>query len=142
MEVSDVRKRLKQTIERSKREAAERRARADTAAKAYEEFLEKVATPVFRLFATALKAEGHPFAVHSPAGGLRLASERSAEDYIELALDQSVDPPSAIARVSRARGHRVVSTEREIRAETPIERLSEEDVLNFLLGEIVALVAR
>ncbi len=142
MEVSDVRKRLKQTIERSKREAAERRARADTAAKAYEEFLEKVATPVFRLFATALKAEGHPFAVHSPAGGLRLASERSAEDYIELALDQSVDPPSAIARVSRARGHRVVSTEREIRAETPIDRLSEEDVLNFLLGEIVALVAR
>ncbi len=142
MEVSDVRKRLKQTIERSKREAVERRTRADAAAKAYEQFLEAIATPVFRLFATALKAEGHPFVVHSPAGGLRLASERSAEDYIELALDQSADPPSAIARVSRARGHRVVSTEREIRAATAIERLSEEDVLSFLLSEIVAFVTR
>ncbi len=142
MEVSDVRKRLKQSIDRSKREGVERRARADAAARAYEQFLESVATPVFRLFATALKAEGHPFAVHSPAGGLRLASERSAEDYIELALDQAVDPPTAIARVSRARGHRVVSTEREIRAATPIERLSEEDVLEFLLSEIVAFVTR
>lgn len=142
MEVSEVRKRLLQTIDRARRAAAERRTRADAAAKSYEEFLEKVATPVFRMFATALKAEGHLFVVHSPAGGLRLASERSAEDFIELALDASVDPPAAIARISRGRGHRVVSTEREIRAGMAIDRLTEEDVLEFLLGEIVAFVAR
>ncbi len=142
MEVSDVRKRLLQTVDRARRSAAERRGRADAAAQSYEEFLEKVATPVFRMFVTALRAEGHPFAVHTPAGGLRLASDRSAEDYIELALDTTVDPPAAIARVSRSRGHRVISTEREIREKTAIERLTEEDVLEFLLGEIVPFVVR
>lgn len=142
MEVSDVRKRLLQAIDRARRAAADRRVRADAAAKSYEEFLETVATPVFRMVAGALKAEGHMFVVHTPAGGLRLASERSAEDYIELALDTSVDPPAVIARVSRGRGHRVISTEREIREKTAVERLTEEDVLEFLLGEIVPFVVR
>jgi hypothetical protein len=142
MEVSDVRKRLLQTMDRARRSAAERRGRADAAAQSYEAFLENVATPVFRMFVTALRAEGQPFAVHTPAGGLRLASDRSAEDYIELALDTTIDPPAAIARVSRSRGHRVISTEREIREKTAIERLTEEDVLEFLLGEIVPFVVR
>jgi len=142
MEISDVRKRLLQTIDRAKRAAADRRVRTDAAAKAYDEFLEKVATPVFRMSATALKAQGHLFVVHTPAGGLRLASERSGEDYIELALDAAADPPTVIGRVSRGRGHRVVSIEREIREKTAIERLTEDDVLEFLLAEIVPFVVK
>jgi hypothetical protein len=142
MEVSDVRRRLVHTISRAKHAAAERRARADAAARAYEGFLEKVATPVFRLFATALRAEGHPFAVHTPAGGLRLAADRAGEDFIELALDTTIDPPAVIARVSRGRGHRVISTERPVRDDTAIDRLTEDDVLEFLLGEIVPFVVR
>lgn len=142
MEISDVRKQLLQTIDRARRAAAEHRARADAAARTYEVFLEKVATPVCRMLAGALRAEGHAFAVHTPTGGLRLASDRSAEDFIEFALDTSADPPTVIARVSRARGHRVVSAERPIREGTAVERLIEEDVLEFLLGEIVAYVVR
>jgi hypothetical protein len=142
MEISDVRKRLRQTIDKAKRDAAERRVRADAAQKAYEEFLETIATPVFRQCATALRAEGHLFVVNTPAGGLRLASERSGEDFIELALDTAADPPAVIARVSRGRGHRVISMERPIREGAPVERLSEEDVLGFLAGEIVAFVVR
>jgi len=142
MEVSDVRRRLLQTIDRAKRAAAERRARTDAAARAYEAFLEKVATPVFRLFATALRAEGHPFGVHTPAGGLRLAADRTGEDFIELALDTTIDPPAVVARVSRGRGHRVISTERPIREGAAVERLTEDDVLEFLLGEIVPFVVR
>ncbi len=38
MEISDVRKRLRQTIDKAKREGAERRVRADAAQKSYEEF--------------------------------------------------------------------------------------------------------
>ena len=142
MEVSDVRKRLVQTINRAKRAAAERRVRADAAARAYEEFLAKVATPVFRMFATALRAEGHLFAVHAPAGGLRLAADRTGEDFIELTLDTTIDPPAVIARVSRGRGHRVISTERPIREGAAIDRLTEDDVLEFLLSEIVPFVVR
>ena len=101
MEVSEVRKRLLQTIDRAKRAAAERRTQADAASAAYERFLETVATPLFRMVAASLRAEGYLFAVHTPAGGLRLASDRSAEDFIELALDTSADPPTVVARVSR-----------------------------------------
>ena len=142
MEVSEVRKRFLQTVDRARRAAAEQRARADAAARTYEVFLEQVATPVFRMLSSALKAEGHPFAVHTPAGGLRLASDRAAEDFIELSLDTSADPPGVIARVSRARGHRVVSAERPVREGVAVERLTEEDVLEFLLAEIVPFVVR
>jgi len=142
MEVSDVRKRLLQTIDRAKRTASERRARADAASAAYERFLETVATPLFRIVAASLRAESYPFAVHTPAGGLRMASDRSAEDFIELALDASVDPPAVVARVSRTRGHNVLTTERPIREGTAVERLTEEDVLEFLLAEILPFVVR
>ena len=46
------------------------------------------------------------------------------------------------ARVSRSRGHKVLATERPIREGTPVERLTEEDVLEFLLAEIVPFVVR
>ena len=142
MEVSEVRKRLLQAIDRAKRAASERRARVDAASAAYERFLETVATPLARTVAAALRAEGVPFSVHTPAGGLRMASDRAAEDFIELALDASVDPPAVVARVSRTRGHKVLATERPIREGTPVERLTEEDVLEFLLAEILPFVVR
>jgi hypothetical protein len=142
MEISEVRKRLLHTLERAKRAGAERRVKADAAARAYEVFLESVATPVFRMFASAIKAEGHPFAVFTPAGGLRLASEHSSGDFIELALDTAADPPAAVARITRGRGHRILSTERPVREGVPIDRLTEEDVLEVLLSEIVPFVVR
>ena len=142
MEISEVRRRLLLVIDQSRRGAAARQARDAAAGAAYERFLASVATPVFQQFGAALKAEGHPFAVFTPHSGLRLASTRSAEDFIELALDTSADEPSVIARVSRGRGRRVLSHERPIREHTPPERLTEEDVLQMLLGEIGPFVER
>lgn len=142
MEVSDVRRRLRQAMDRARRASAERRVRADAAAVSYERFLSAVATPVFRMMATALKAEGHPFTVFTPAGSLRLSSDRTPEDFIELALDTAADPPVVVTRVSRARGHRVTSIERPLRDDQPIEKLSEEDVLEFLLSEILPFLVK
>ena len=45
MDISVVRQRLRETIERAKRRAAERRVRNDDAARAYSSFLELVAVP-------------------------------------------------------------------------------------------------
>jgi hypothetical protein len=143
IEVSEVRKRLLQTLEQGKRAGVQRRARLDAATRAYETFLTEVATPVFRMVAASLKAEGHAFTVFTPAGGLRLSSDRSAEDFIELFLDIDADPPQAAARVSRGRGHRLVNAERPIReGAAEVEQLTDEDVVGFLLAEIPAFVER
>jgi hypothetical protein len=142
MEISDVRRRVRQTLERARRASAEHRARVDAAARAYESFLSNIATPVFRMFATAIKAEGHAFVVFTPAGSLRLASERSAEDYIELLLDTESDPPVVAARINRGRGSHLLTAERPIREGAAVESLTEEDVLEFLLKEIEPFVER
>jgi hypothetical protein len=142
MEVSEVRRRLRAAIEDARRGTAERRVRTDAAARAYEEFLARRAVPVFHQFATALTGEGHPFKVFTPAASVRLASERSQEDFIELALDDASNPPGVVGRISRGRGRRMISSERPVREGVAIADLTEEDVLAFLLQEIAALVER
>jgi hypothetical protein len=142
MEISEVRKRLLLVIDQSRRGAEARQARAETAAAAYERFLETVGVPVFQMFASALRAERHQFTVFTPQGGLRLASARAAEDYIELALDTSGDESRVIARISRGRGSRVLSHERPVREATAPEGLTQEDVLEMLLDEIGPFVER
>src|SRR5581483_9528919 len=64
METSIVRNRLRDTIERAKRTAAERRAAAEAASRDYGAFLQEVAIPLFRQVAGALKAANYPFTVN------------------------------------------------------------------------------
>ena len=142
MEVSEIRRRLRAAMEHARQSAAERRVRTDTAAREYEAFLGQRAAPVFHQFAAALTAEGHLFKVFTPASSIRLASERSQEEFIEIVLDESSDPPVVLGRTSRGRGRRMTTSERPVRAQVPIAGLSEEDVAAFLLEEITGLVER
>ena len=142
MDIADVRRRLRAAIEAARRDAAERRARADAAERDYATFLDDRAIPVFRDVANALGGEGHRFQVFTPARSVRLASERSAADFIELELDATEDPPQVIGRSSRGRGRRMVTTERPVRDGAAIAELTEEDVLAFLVSEIVHFLAR
>lgn len=142
METSEVRRRFLAAIEKGRRDAAERRARTDQARRDYEEFLAQRATPLFHQVAAALKAERQAFAVFTPAASVRLAAERSPEEFIELVLDDSSNPPAVVGRTTRGRGRRTVSTERPISEGKSIAELTDEDVLVFLLGEIVLLVER
>jgi hypothetical protein len=142
MDVAEVRRRLRGAIEAARREASERRARSDAAAREYEAFLSERAVPMFQQFAAALAGEGQPFKVFTPAASVRLASERSGEEFIELVLDTSQDPPQVIGRTTRGRGRRMVTSERPVRDGLPIGELSAEDVLAFLLAEIVPFVER
>jgi hypothetical protein len=139
MEISLVRKRLTETIERAKKQAAERRGRSDQAARDFELFLQKVAVPLFRQVANALKADGYGFTVFTPSGSVRLMSDRSAEDYIELTLDTGASTPTVVGQISRARGRRVIDAERPI---GPPDALTEEQLLDFLLKELEAFVER
>jgi hypothetical protein len=140
MEVSEVRRRLRAAVEEARQRTADRRARTDIAAKDYEEFLGQRAVPVFHQLAAALTAEGHLFKVFTPAASVRLASERSHEEFVEVALDDSANPPTVVGRTSRGRGRRMVSSERPVREGVAIADLTEEDVLSFLLEEVALFI--
>jgi hypothetical protein len=142
VEVSEVRRRLLAAIDKARRAAEDRRVRTDIAARDYQAFLDQRAAPVFHQMAAALKAESYSFKVFTPASSIRLASDRSPEEFIELSLDDTSDPPAVLGRTTRGRGRRMMSTERAIRDGVPIADLTEEDVLSFLLEEIAALVER
>lgn len=133
MEISQVRKQLKTAIDQARDRAQQRRQRTGEAERAYATFLETVATPVTRQVANALKAEGYAFTVFTPGGGLRLASDRARDDYIEFALDTSLERPQVVARTSHTRGSRTIEDERVLRKGTPIDAITEEDVLEFLI---------
>jgi hypothetical protein len=142
IETSELRKRIRTTIERNRQAAAARRVKLDEAAAAYKELLDSTATPLVQMMANVLRAEGYNFTVFTPNGGLRLASAKSAEDFIEFGLDTSQDEPGVILRVNRARGRRIVQHERPLKGRTPIDRLSEEDVLQALLEELGPFVEK
>ena len=142
IETSELRKRLRHAIDERRKLTAARRAALDEASAAYTELLEMTATPLVQKLANALRAEGHHFTVFTPNGGLRMALAKSADDYVEFALDTSQDEPFAALRVNRTRGRRVVQHERPVKGRTPVDRLSEEDVLQALLEEIAPFVER
>jgi hypothetical protein len=142
MEVSEIRRRVRAAIESARREAKERRVRSDRAALEYHDFLRDRAVPLFQTVAAALIAEGYRFRVFTPADSVRLASEASGTDFIELSLDATADPPTVIGRTSRGRGSRLVDSQRPVREGMGIAALSDEDVLAFLMEEIVGFVER
>ena len=141
MEISDVRRRVTETVERAKRAAAARRTRSDQAAHDYSAFLETLAVPLFRQVANVLKAQGFPFVVFTPSGSVRLASEKAGEDYIELYLDASGDEPAVVGHSRRSRGRRIIENEGPIAA-GPIAQLTEDEVLDYVLRELEPLVEK
>lgn len=136
IELPELRRQIRVAIELSKKNAAAKRSRSDTAQRDYEKFLAEVAVPTVQQFASALAGEGHLFKVATPAESVRLSSASAADDYIELMLDTSQDPPEVIARVNRGRGRRMVTSERPVRERTAVADLTVDDVVALLLQEI------
>jgi len=133
VEISTVRNQLIRAIEAARHRTQRRRELTAEAERGYQIFLEQVATPVTKMMASALKAEGQHFTVMTPGGGLRLASDSRRDDYVEFALDTLAEPPQVVGRISYTRGSRTLSDERPLKAGTAPEAITEEDVLAFLL---------
>ena len=144
MEVSVVRQRVRELLDRSKRPAedrrAARRAQMDAATSEYEVFLERIAVPLFKQVANVLRVEGYTFDVFTPGGSVRLMGERSNDDYIEVTLDTNGAAPKLLGRASRSRGGNVTQTELVLNATSDISALTDEDLLGFLLSELEAFV--
>jgi hypothetical protein len=135
-DVAVVRKRVRTAIEQARRDQAERRGRVAEAQRKYDEFLQNAAIPAFRMVANVLKSEGLHFEVMTPAGGVRLQSERNREDAIEMELDTTADPPQPLVTTTKARGRRVVQDDRSIKGSNPLVQLTDEDVIDMLLEEL------
>jgi hypothetical protein len=142
MEIPEVRRRVRAAIDQARRDLSARRDRNDAAARAFEAFLAERAIPAFNKIASALTAEGHRFKVFTPAGAVRLSSERSAADFIELTLETSERLPVVLGRSSIGRGRGATTRERPVRPDASPSDLSEDDVMEFLLDEITPFVER
>ena len=142
METSDVRKRIKDSLDRAKKLAAERRARNTEGSATYGVFLQNAAVPVFQQAASALKAEGYPFTVNTPAGSVRLVSDHSSHDFIDLRLDTTAARPQVLIRVERMKGRETTSEERTLKPGADVTALTEQDVLDAIADGIVVLVER
>ena len=142
MEISDVRRQVRETIDRAKRSAAERRTLVDDVTRDYETFLSGIAIPLFRQIASVLRSENHMFTVFTPAGSVRLMSDRSGEDYIELTLDTTGQQPQVIGRASRSRGRRVIESEAPLAVAEAVRDLTEQHVLAFVMKELEPFVER
>ena len=141
MEVSDVRKRVKDTIEHAKRAVADRRVHVDDATREFGLFLDRIATPLMRQIANVLRAEGLSYTVSTPGSSVRLVSDRAPVDYIELSLDTSGRQAQVVIHASRSRGRRVTETETPIGGGA-VREIAEEDVLAAVLKELELMVER
>ncbi len=141
MESSEVRRHLRELLERAKRAAVEKRASADLANREFPVFLEKVATPIFRQTASVLKSEGFAFTVFTPGGSLKLAADRNTQDFIELRLDTSGDEPVVLGHTSRAYGRRILESERAV-GRGPVRDVTEAQVMTFLTEALQPFVER
>jgi hypothetical protein len=143
LDAGEIRKRLRQTIEAAKRDAVARRAALASEQNAFDAFLENHAVPVLRQVAAALKAEGHVFQVLTPAGTVRLQSDRERDDYLEIVLDAAKGTPKVIGRSSYVRGSQLQTSEDPIgEASALVSDLTDEDVFEWVLRVILPFVER
>jgi hypothetical protein len=141
MDVSDLRQRILRALDNARAEAATRRTEGDAARAAYDKFLHDVAVPLLRQAQTILKAEGHLFTVHSPAGSARLVSDGHAETFFEFVLDSAGECMQVMSRTSTARGgKRVVVDEKPVAPGKAIADLGEQDVAALLVAAVTKLV--
>ena len=138
----DVRQRVLHAIHAARRAAAERRALAAAAEQDGTAALEGVAAPVFKAVAAVLRAEGYGFRVLTPARSVRLTAEAAPEDFIELVLDTTRDPPALVGRVSRAWGRRVLVDEQVVREAPALRGLTTDDALEIVLERLGPFVER
>lgn len=133
MEISTVRRHVQAAMTAARDRARQRRQTADVAGKAYESFLDAIATPLARQVVAVLKAEGHPFTVSTPGRGLRVSSDHGRDDYVDIELRGDADPPEIIGRIRRTRGSRTIDEERPVAPGASPGDITEEQFLAFLL---------
>lgn len=142
LEVAEVRRRVRLRIEALRHEAVQHRAHVDAANAAYGPWLEQVGVPLFRQFASALRAEGLLFRVLTPSGLVRIEAERSADDHLELVLDTERRPVAIVLRRSYTRGHHLYADERVVAEGIDYAHVTPTQVLDALIEDATPFLGR
>ena len=142
LETAEVRRQLTHKLAELKKAQVQRRAASDAARQAFETVLEREVAPTVRQFAQALKAEGFAFSVQTPASTVRLVSDRSREDVIDIVLELGGPQPAVVARSVVTRGRRELEDERLVAQGDAIATLDADRVLAVLLELIEPFVER
>ena len=128
--------------------------------------LDGLVSPLCKKVAAVLAAEGHPFEVSTPVGAVRLSRGATREEFVEIVLDTSRNPPALVGRAAWVRDRRVRQAaeprpgrrrrgqsarvrgwrgrqEEHVIAEHPdLGGLTAEQVLDYLLATMAPLVER
>lgn len=143
MDVSKLRQGILRALDEARKDASVRQTGIDAANEAFAGFLANVAVPLFKQAAIVLRAEGHQFVVHTPAGSARLASEAAPETFIECVLDPGDGTARVMGRVSLTRGRQgYVLEETPVGLDKAVGDLVEADVAAFLLSAIPKVVLK
>lgn len=135
-ELTDLRRRVRQAIQDARQKAAARRVSRDDAAKAWAAAIAEIVEPVAANVAAAMTGEGLAFKLETPRGSVRIVSDRSPGDYIEVVLDDADEreAPEVIGRTVRGRGRQSVTVIEELLG--PPAQLSEDRVIAFFMGAL------
>jgi hypothetical protein len=142
IDTGEIRKRLRLTIDRTRKAAAAQRAESDAAAGSFAPFVERTAAPVFRGLVQALRSEGYLFSLETPADAIRITSDRSAGDYIEITVDANRRPVALVARTAYTRGRRSFEQEHLVREGADFDAVTDEQLLELMLTLLEPFVER
>jgi hypothetical protein len=142
LETAEVRRQLTHRLAELKKAQVQRRGTADTARAAFDAVLEREIAPTVRQFAQVLKAEGFPFSVQTPASMVRMVSDRSSDNVIDIVLELGLPQPAVVARSAYTRGRRQIEDERTLAQGEGIATIDAERVLAVLLDMIEPFVER
>lgn len=142
LDLGEVRRQLRLAIEAAKRAAAAHRQEADEAGRNFEFFLEHVAVPLFRQFTNALRGEGLLFRVVTPAGSVRIEAERSADNFLELVLDQNRRPVAVLLRRGYTRGHHIYTDDRIIAEGADLASVTPAQLFSALMEAVTPFIER
>lgn len=138
MDVAALRKRILRELDRPgavKPSSADRRATGDTARQQFARLLDTTIVPLLKQTGDILKAEGALCQLHTPSDMVKLAFDRSPEDFVEIMLDTAM-PPHVIGRSSvRKKGGTLVE-DRIIGVGKEVDEINDEDVVGYLLPEL------
>jgi hypothetical protein len=141
-DVGEVRRQLKHAIDAHKRANVARRADSDQATKQFETWFQMVGEPLCREFTSALRGEGYQFRLETPQGAARISSERSADDFLELAFDSRRTPVALVLSRGYTRGSKTFTDQRVLCEGPRIDQVEPQQVLSALVEDILPLVER
>ena len=142
LETAEVRRQLTHRLAELRKAQSQRRSAGEAARAAFDTVLEREIAPTVRQFAQALKAEGFTFSVQTPASTVRLVSDRSSDNVIDIVLELGATQPTVMVRSAFTRGRRQLEDERVLAQGDGIAALDGERVLAVLLDVIEPFVER